>query len=142
MREMGGKNKMNVIQANKYHVSILQYHIVFFTADDILLNQDEMNFITTYFKSVSRRHDFKILKMDVNTSYSHLVINCKTTHYIPNIMKALKGGSARFMYKEFPDSRNKNGDRLWDPKYFISSDQWQLETLIQKYSFKNQFEIQ
>ncbi|MBT2757949.1 hypothetical protein J7E71_18925 [Mesobacillus foraminis] len=46
---------MNGIKANKYHVSSLQYHIVFFTGDDILLNQDEINFITAYFTSVSKR---------------------------------------------------------------------------------------
>lgn len=124
---------MNLIQSNKYHVSSLQYHIIFFTSKDIMLNHEEIDFIKTYFKSVSRRHEFKIMKMDVMESFVHLVIHCKTTHYIPNIMKALKGGSARFMYKEFPESRNKNGDSLWDPKYFISSDQCELETLIQKY---------
>ncbi|WP_375709773.1 transposase [Mesobacillus foraminis] len=74
--------------------------------------------------------------MEVVANPAHLVINCKTTHYIPNLMKALKGGSARFMYKEFPDSRNRNGDSLWDSKYFISSDKCQLETLIQKYRLK------
>ncbi len=127
---------MNVIQTNKYHVSSLQYHIVFFTGDDILLNQDELDFIMAYFTSVSRRYEFKILRMEVMASFAHLVINCKTTHYIPNIMKALKGGSARFMYKEFPDSRNRNGDSLWDSKYFISSDKCQLEALLEKYRGK------
>ncbi|TCN18442.1 IS200/IS605 family transposase [Mesobacillus foraminis] len=133
---------MSVIQTNKYHVSSLQYHIVFFTANDITLNDIEIDFVMKYFTSVSRRHEFKILKMEVLARFAYLVINCKTTHYIPNMMKALKGGSARFMYKEFPDSRNKNGDSLWDSKYFISSDQCQLEKLIQNYGYNNLFELQ
>lgn len=119
--------------SNKYHVSCLQYHIVFFTNNYILLKEEEINFIKSYFKNVSTRHEFKIVEMEIQGYSVKLVINCKTTHYIPNIMKALKGGSARFLYKEFPESKTKNGGSLWDQKYFISTDEKQLDNLIKEY---------
>ena len=123
---------MSDIYSNKYHVSCLQYHIIFFT-NNFLLNEEEVNFIRSYFKNVSNRYEFKILEMEMKGYRVKLLINCKTTHYIPNIMKALKGGSARFLFKEFPESKLKNGSSLWDQKYFISTDEKQLDNLIKKY---------
>ncbi|MGZ7135533.1 MAG: IS200/IS605 family transposase [Methanobacterium sp.] len=124
---------MYEMYSNKYHVSCLQYHIVFFTNNYILLKEEEINFIKSYFKNVSTRHEFKIVEMEIQGYSVKLVINCKTTHYIPNIMKALKGGSARFLYKEFPETKTKNGGSLWDQKYFISTDNQQLVNLVQDY---------
>lgn len=122
-----------MIHSNKYHVSYLQYHIAFFTKNNILLNDEEIAFVKSYFKNVSIRHEFKIIEMDIWACSVNLVISCKTTHYIPNIIKALKGGSARFLYKKFPDSKSKNGGSLWDQKYFISTDYQQLKNQIQEY---------
>jgi putative transposase len=114
-------------------VSCLQYHITFFTNNYILLEKKEIDFIKSYFKSVSTRHEFKIVGMEIQGFSVKLVINCKTTHYIPNIMKALKGGSARFLYKQFPETKVKNGGSLWDQKYYIATDNQQLDNLVQDY---------
>ncbi|MGM0878115.1 MAG: transposase [Bacillota bacterium] len=85
-----------------------------------------------YFQNVSVRHEFRIVEFDIQDCGVKLIINCKTTHYIPSIMKALKGGSARFLYKEFPDSKLKNGDSLWDQKYFIATEDKQLDKVNQR----------
>jgi putative transposase len=124
---------MYEIHSNKYHVSCLQYHITFFTNNYILLEKKEIDFIKSYFKSVSTRHEFKIVGMEIQGFSVKLVINCKTTHYIPNIMKALKGGSARFLYKQFPETKVKNSGSLWDQKYYIATDNQQLDNLVQDY---------
>ncbi|MCQ6281817.1 IS200/IS605 family transposase [Bacillus sp. EB600] len=121
---------MNGIHSNKYHVSFLQYHIIFFTNGNIYLKSEEINFIKTYFNNVSTRHEFKIVEMEIQERSVKLVINCRTTHYIPNMIKALKGGSARFLYKKFPKTKLKNGGSLWDQKYYISTDDQQLDNLI------------
>ncbi|MDQ6600904.1 IS200/IS605 family transposase [Bacillus salipaludis] len=121
---------MNGVHSNKYHVSFLQYHITFFTSSHILLNREEKDFIQTYFRNVSNRHEFKIVKMEIQEQQVKLIINCKTTHYIPNIIKALKGGSARFLHKEFPKTKLKNGGTLWDQRYFISTEEQKLKSLI------------
>ena len=82
---------------------------------------------------MSIRHEFKILKLEFGKNSVRLIINCQTTHSIPNLIKALKGGSARFLYKEFPDSKVEHGSSLWDPKYIISADEIQFDTMIQNY---------
>jgi putative transposase len=119
--------------SNKYHVSCLQYHIIFFTNKYKVLEGEEIDFIKSYFRNVSNRHEFKIVGMEIQGYIVKLVINCKTTHYIPNLMKALKGGSARFLYKKFPETKKQKGGSLWDQRYFISTDNQQLDNLIQNY---------
>lgn len=121
------------MHSNKYHVSCLQYHIIFFTNNYKDLKGEEIDFIKSYFRNVSNRHEFNIVGMEIQGYIVKLVINCKTTHYIPNLMKALKGGSARFLYKEFPETKIQKGGSLWDQRYFISTDDQQLDNLIQNY---------
>ena len=101
------------------------------------LKSEEIDFIKTYFNNVSIRHEFKIVGMEIQERSVKLVINCKTTHYIPNMIKALKGGSARFLYKKFPKTKLKNGGSLWDQKYYISTDNQQLNNLIKDYKEKH-----
>ncbi|MGW6298488.1 IS200/IS605 family transposase [Peribacillus butanolivorans] len=118
---------------NKYHVSFLQYHITFFTQHFRSLQDEEKTFIKKYFQSVSTRHEFKILEMDIRECRVNLIIHCKTTHYIPNIMKALKGGSARFLYKAFPETKLNYKGSLWEQKYFIATEDTQLDKMVQRY---------
>ncbi|WP_205182016.1 transposase [Neobacillus cucumis] len=84
-------------------------------------------------KACQLGHEFKILKLEFGKNSVRLIINCQTTDSIPNLIKALKGGSARFLYKEFPDSKVEHGSSLWDPKYIISTDEIQFDKMIQNY---------
>ena len=62
-------------------------------------------------------------------------------HYIPNMMKALKGVSARLLMKEFGDSLRKKlwGGHLWNPSYFVATVSEHTEEQIRRY-IKNQKE--
>ncbi|MDQ0202310.1 putative membrane protein [Neobacillus ginsengisoli] len=88
--DLGLTPLMPEIFSNKYHDSFLQYLITFFTNNHIPLEAKEINFIKEYFKSVSKRHEFKIMAMEFDQNSVKLIINCQTTHFIPNIIKALK----------------------------------------------------
>ncbi|MFD0827592.1 IS200/IS605 family transposase [Neobacillus sp. M.A.Huq-85] len=122
----------NVIVNNR-HKCFLQYHIAFFTKNNKSLKLHEFDFIKNYFNSVSHTHEFKIIKLEFGLNNVRLLINCKTSHYIPNIIKALKGGSARFLYKEFPDSKINHGGSLWESQYIISTDNELFKQMIQNY---------
>ena len=41
--------------------------------------------------------------MNMEEDHIHMLINCTPQHYIPNIIKAMKGVSARLLMKEFGD---------------------------------------
>jgi putative transposase len=124
---------MHEVHSNKYHSCYLQYHIVFFINADIRLGIEERDFITSYFNGVSLRHGFQIKGMEIKELGARLTINCKTTHYIPNLIKALKGGAARFLFQEYPDSKLKNGDGgLWSQRYLIATQCEKLDEMIKE----------
>ena len=67
----------------------------------------------------------------VQSEFNH---HCKTTDYSPNIMKALKGGSARFLYKAFPEMKLNYKVSLWGAKVFIATeDTYKWDKMAQRY---------
>ena len=55
--------------------------------------------------------------------------------YIPNMMKAMKGVSARLLMKEFGSSLKKKllGGHLWNPSYFVATVSENTEEQIRNY---------
>ena len=53
----------------------------------------------------------------------HLLVNCSPQHYIPDMIKALKGVSARLLMKEFGEELKRKlwGGHLWNPSYFVAT---------------------
>ena len=50
------------------------------------------------------------------------------------MMKALKGVSARLLFKEFPELKRKLwGGHLWNPSYFVATVSEQTEAQIRAY---------
>jgi REP-associated tyrosine transposase len=71
---------------------------------------------------ITQNHNISIISMETDEDHIHLLIDCTPQHYIPNIIKALKGNTARFIFKEFPELKKKCwGGHLWNPSYFIAT---------------------
>lgn len=68
----------------------------------------------------------------------HLLIDCSPQHYIPNVMKALKGVSARLLMKQYGDSLRHQlyAGHLWNPSYFIATVSENIEEQIKEYIHK------
>lgn len=63
-----------------------------------------------------------------------MLISCSPQHYIPNIVKALKGVSARLLFKEYPELKSKLwGGHLWNPSYFVATVSENTEEQIKDY---------
>jgi len=59
-----------------------------------------------------------------------------------DIMKALKGVSARLIIKEFPELKPKLwGGHLWNPSYFVATVSENTETQIKEYINKQQVKL-
>ena len=56
-------------------------------------------------------------------------------YYIPDIMKAMKGVSARLLMKNHGDALKKKlwGGHLWNPSYFIATVSENTETQVRAY---------
>ncbi|MFV0560263.1 MAG: IS200/IS605 family transposase [Enterococcus sp.] len=77
----------------KYRQNILQGNIDTYVKK--LLNQIALN------------NDIQIVEMESDKDHIHMLIECKLQQYLPNIVKAFKGVSARFLFKEYLESERE-----------------------------------
>lgn len=61
------------------------------------------------FHSLARIHKFEIVTLEVMPDHMHLLVNCTLQHYIPDILKALKGNTCGSCSKSSPSSRKSSG---------------------------------
>ena len=78
---------------------------------------------------------FQILECNTDKDHIHLLVNCSPQHYIPDMIKALKGVSARLLMKEFGEELKRKlwGGHLWNPSYFVATVSENTEEQIRKY---------
>lgn len=126
---------MDVTNGRGYVYSI-QYHIVWCVKyrHKVLEGQVETRLIEIL-KQIANDNGFDILEINTDKDHMHLLINCSPQHYIPNMIKAMKGVSARLLMKEFGDSLRKKlwGGHLWNPSYFVATVSENTEEQIRKY---------
>ena len=118
------------------YVYSLQYHIVWCVKyrRKILTPDVEVSLMAIIHK-IAKDNDFEILEANTDKDHIHLLISCSPQHYIPNIMKALKGVSARLLMKEHRDSLKQKlwGGHLWNPSYFVATVSENTEAQIREY---------
>jgi putative transposase len=123
------------ITKGRGYVYSLRYHIVFCTKyrHKVISGAFE-EWLKDMFQSIAKTNGFKIITMEVMPDHIHFLIDCTPQHFIPNIIKALKGNSARFAFKEFPELKKKLwGGHLWNPSYFVCSISDVTEQVIVNY---------
>lgn len=85
-------------------------------------------------KQIAEDNQFKVEEMETDLDHIHLLIDCSPQQYIPNMIKALKGASARLLFKKHPEIKNKLwGGHLWNPSYFIATVSENTEHQIREY---------
>lgn len=126
---------MEVTHSRGYVYSI-QYHIVWCVKyrHKVLNGQVEARLIEIL-KQIANDNGFQILEINTDKDHIHLLVNCSPQHYIPNMMKAMKGVSARLLMKEFGSSLKKKlwEGHLWNPSYFVATVSENTEEQIRNY---------
>ena len=126
---------MKVTHGRGYVYSI-QYHIVWCVKyrHKIITEQIENRLIEILSK-IADDNGFQILEYNTDKDHIHLLVNCSPQHYIPDMIKALKGVSARLLMKEFGEELKRKlwGDHLWNPSYFVATVSENTEEQIRKY---------
>ena len=130
---------MEVTHGRGYVYSI-QYHIVWCVKyrHKIITEQIENRLIEILSK-IADDNGFQILECNIDKDHIHLLVNCSPQHYIPDMIKALKGVSARLLMKEFGEELKRKlwGGHLWNPSYFVATVSENTEEQIREY-IKNQ----
>ena len=126
---------MEITHGRGYVYSI-QYHIVWCVKyrKKILTPKIE-NKLIEILNKIANDNNFQILECNGDLDHIHLLVNCSPQHYIPDMIKALKGVSARLLVKEYGNELKKQlwGGHLWNPSYFIATVSENTETQIRNY---------
>ena len=118
------------------YVYSIQYHLVWCVKNrrKILTIEIEKDLIEILNK-IAKDNNFEILECNGDLDHIHLLINCSPQHYIPDMIKALKGVSARLLMKKYGEYINEMlwGGHLWNPSYFIATVSENTEKQIREY---------
>ena len=131
---------MSKLSFGRGYVYHIQYHIVWCVKyRKKILTGEIGDKIKELIKEIAEDNEFSIIEMETNKDHIHLLINCKPQHYIPNIMKALKGVSSRKLFMFYPELKNSLwGGHLWNPSYFVSTVSENTEDEIKEYISKQE----
>lgn len=128
------------IKSGRGYVYSIQYHIVWCVKyrHKIITPKIEKS-LMEILRKIANDNEFEIIEINTDLDHIHLLIDYKPQHYIPNIIKALKGVSARLLMLEYGDELKKKlwGGHLWNPSYFIATVSENTEEQIRNY-IKNQ----
>ena len=126
---------MSEVHRGRGYVYSIQYHIVWCVKYRYKLlygqiDQDLQNLL----RKIAEDKGITIMEMESDKDHIHLLIDCKPQHYIPDIVKALKGVSARLMFKMHPELKKRLwGGHLWNPSYFVATVSENTEEQIRRY---------
>lgn len=126
---------MSELHYGRGYVYSIQYHLVWCVKyrHDILHGQIDAD-LKELLKQIALDNAIEIVKMESNQDHIHLLIECTPQHYIPNIVKALKGVSARFLFKKHPALKSQLWEgHLWNPSYFVATVSENTEQQIRQY---------
>ena len=126
---------MGKVTYGRGYVYTIQYHIVWCTKYRHKIIQGKVKTtLKEIICQIAENNNFRVEEMESDSDHIHLLIDCSPQHYIPNIIKALKGVSARLLFKAHPEIKKKLwGGHLWNPSYFIATISENTEEQIRKY---------
>ena len=124
------------VTCGRGYVYSIQYHIVWCVKyrQKVLTPKIEKR-LYEILNKIAEDNSFQILECNGDLDHIHLLINCSPQHYIPDMIKALKGVSARLLMKEYEEELKKKlwGGHLWNPSYFVATGSENIEEQIRKY---------
>lgn len=126
---------MENINFGRGYVYSIQYHMVWCIKyrHKVLENDIEKD-LKEILINISKELEIKIIEMETDKDHIHLLIECSPQHFIPRIIKILKGSSARKLFVKHPELKKRLwGGHLWNPSYFVATVSENTEEQIKKY---------
>jgi len=126
---------MGKVYQGRGYVYSIQYHIVWCVKyRHKVLNEKIEKTLVTLINTIAADNGFIIQEINGSADHIHLLIECSPQHYIPDMIKALKGVSARLLLKQYPELKDKLwGGHLWNPSYFVATVSEVTEEQIRNY---------
>jgi len=127
---------MSTVTKGRGYVYSIQYHVVWCVKyrHDILTGRVE-EFLRCILQRIANDNGFLITELNTDKDHVHLLLDCKPQHYIPDMIKALKGASGRALMKEFGDELRSKlwGGHIWNPSYYVATVSENTEEQVRAY---------
>ncbi|MBE9033823.1 IS200/IS605 family transposase [aff. Roholtiella sp. LEGE 12411] len=123
------------VKHGRGYVYAIEYHIVWCVKYRHKVLKDEIaDFLKDVLVETAILYKFKVESLEVVEDHVHVLVSATPQHTIPNIVKMLKGISARKLFLKFPQLKKKLwGGHLWNPSYFVSTVSENTEAQVKKY---------
>ena len=111
----------NQLTYGRGYVYSLQYHIVWCTKyrRQVLKNGADTD-CKALLQELAEEYRFRIAAMEVMPDHIHLLIDASPQFCIPDMIKIMKGGIARRLFRLHPEMKKKLwGGHLWNPSYCV-----------------------
>ena len=111
--------KLNDITYGRGYVYSLQYHIIWCTKYRKKILQGGIDTdLKEMLLQLSEEYRFTILAMEVMPDHVHLLLDCRPQFMISDMVKILKGNTARWLFLKHPELKESLwGGHLWNPSY-------------------------
>lgn len=123
------------VKHGRGYVYAIKYHIVWCVKYRRKVLEGEIaDYLKELLEEIAIKYDFKVESLEIVTDHVHVLVSASPQHTIPNIVKYLKGISARKLFLKFPQIKTKLwGGHLWNPSYFVGTISENTESQIKKY---------
>ena len=117
------------------YVYDIQYHIVWCTKyrKPVLFDKVEKTLKASLLQTASDI-GITIAEMECMPDHIHLLADCSPQCFIPDMIKVLKGNSARAIFIAHPELKKQLwGGHLWNPSYFVATVSDNTRQHVQEY---------
>ncbi len=88
----------------------LQYHIVWCTKYRRGVLKDGIDEeLKKYLQKIADEYHFSIIAMEVMPDHNHMIVDCRPQFCPSDMIKILKGNTARWLFMHHPELKNSSG---------------------------------
>ncbi len=123
------------VKYGRGYVYAIEYHLVWCVKyRHKVLVGDISNYLRQLLTETAIQYGFRVETLEIAEDHVHALVSATPQHTIPNMVKILKGVSARKLFLRFPHLKNKLwGGHLWNPSYFVATVSENTEAQVKKY---------
>lgn len=124
------------------YVYNVNYHIIWCTKyrRPCFTNETLVSEMKNIIMDIANKVDVSIKTMEVMPDHIHLLVSFKPKYSITDIVKNLKGSTARNFFANHPEIKNNQfwGGKLWSPSYYVGTVGNMSKETVEKY-IQNQY---
>ncbi|MDI6814271.1 MAG: IS200/IS605 family transposase [Desulfitobacteriaceae bacterium] len=111
------------LHRNRNSVFNIGYHVVWCVKyRHPVLEGEIASDLAELMQKTAAEHSFSLEEMEIMPDHVHLFVRATPSHFIPDMIKALKGVSARFLFQKHPELKKRLwGGHLWNPSYYVGT---------------------